>query len=46
MWLDLGLRSFKLWFRVSVVGEEILQKVVCGSVQKGSASAVDNRKAP
>lgn len=46
MWLDLGLRSFKLWFRVSVVGEEILQKILCGSVQKGSASAVDNRKAP
>jgi hypothetical protein len=44
--LDLGLKSFKLWFRVSVVGEEIVQKIVCGSVQKGSASAADNRKAP
>lgn len=34
MWLDLGLRSFKLWFRFSVVGEEIVQKTVRGSVQK------------
>ncbi len=28
-----------------MVGEEIVQKTVRGSVQKGSASAVDNRKA-